>query len=252
MVLINIINILINESNDKKCCHTVIQLQNAIKRIKDFIFQNNLTKDKSYISTLNTLTRLNKCKIFEYLTDLDQNLLNFQTEAQLQLINTSLRDNYKTLIFDFYNNLISKSECLHKNLFNEISLFCKNTFTDYLGYFTVKSQRNMTLLGIDIHIKHLIGFVYIDRTVNEMIIAPIEYTSDESGSAITSNQFNNMATNMISHAYHSLINGKLINIWKDSMFQYSYAIWFEDCSVEFSYRLLNSIPTIQFYTISCK
>ncbi|CAG2164356.1 unnamed protein product [Oppiella nova] len=47
----------------------------------------------------------------------------------------------------------------------------------------------------------------VSKTVNEMIIAPIEYTSDESGSAITSNQFNNMATNMISHAYHSLING---------------------------------------------
>ncbi|CAG2117439.1 unnamed protein product, partial [Medioppia subpectinata] len=104
--------------------------------------------------------------------------------------------------------------------------------------FNVKSQRNMTLLGIDAHIKGLIGFVYIDRTVNEVIIAPIESMNPENGLQMSANEFNTIASHMISHAYRSLINGHMTSVWADGVFQYTYIL---QLSTQYNIRIVTII-----------
>jgi hypothetical protein len=255
-IIINTIDTLINEPNEKRCCHTVIQLQNCIKKIKDYIFKNNLIGDKIYLSTLNNLNKLSKTKIFGYITDLEQKLLSFQLEAQLSMINNSLRQSYKLLIFDTYyrNSNIPCVRTFYKTLFKEVQCFCQKTFSHYLGYFDVKSQRNMTLLGINIDIKDLIGFIYVDRTVNELIIAPIEYIDYDCDNkeeiplketAFSDIDLNNIIVNMIYDAYNSLTNGNLMTVWSDGTLNFSYSMWFEDSKVIMCSLLTKSTNLIE-------
>ena len=222
MLLIGVIDSLVNEPNVKKCCHTVIQMENCIKRLKEFILKKNLNKERVFESFLNNLNKLQDIKIFEYLTDSDKNLLNLQTEAKMTAINNCLRHNYKTLVFDFFNTSILRANPLDTNLLNETVFYCMKIFSDYLPFLQVKSQRNMTLLGVDIDVRGLIGFVYIDRTVNEVIAAPIETASYDTQICII---------NMIYSAYTALTDGRMSGVWSDGVLQYCYVIWFEDASV---------------------
>ena len=192
--------------------------------------KKKLDKEKHFSLLLQNLNQLNKSRLFDQTIKNEKNSINFQTEAQLSALNNAIRDNYKTLVFDFYYNSILKVKNLDLNLLNEMVFFCKKSFADYLDFFRVKSQRNVTLLGIDIDIEGLVGFIYIDRTVNELIFAPIETNSD---SELTSTHINHIIVQMIYKAYNQLIEGNLSHIWRDPLFQYSYVIWFEDSSVEF-------------------
>ena len=229
-----------NTTKEKRFYHSVIHLENCIKKVKDFILKRNLNRDKSFASLLQNLIKLINCPIFDQKSKSDKSLLNFQTEAQLSSLNNAFRNNYKTLVFDFFYNLILKVQTLDSNLLNEIVFFSMKTFTDYMGFFKVKNQRNMTLLGINVDIEDLIGFIYIDRTVNELIIAPIEGKTE-----LSPIDANNIIVEMVYKAYNQLIHGNLSHIWTDGVFQYSYVIWFEDSSVQF--LMFSENLLIRFY-----
>ncbi|XP_050449468.1 BLOC-3 complex member HPS1 [Cataglyphis hispanica] len=120
-----------------------------------------------------------------------------------------------------------------------------NDFSDFLK---VKALKNFTLgssLTINKYLEEfpgLVHFIYIDRTTHRLVAPTIDFTSTET-LALTMKKI----WNMVEQSRMHLQEGHLSVMWKDTTFNYSYFLWFEDnsgcsppkCKVYLNYIMKN-------------
>ncbi|XP_029156975.1 Hermansky-Pudlak syndrome 1 protein homolog isoform X1 [Nylanderia fulva] len=103
-----------------------------------------------------------------------------------------------------------------------------NDFSDFLK---VKALKNFTLgssLTINKYLEEfpgLVHFIYIDRTTHRLIAPTLDFTSTETLALTTKKIWN-----MVEQSRMHLQKGHLSVMWKDTTFNYSYFLWFEDNS----------------------
>ncbi|XP_070155055.1 BLOC-3 complex member HPS1 isoform X5 [Polyergus mexicanus] len=120
-----------------------------------------------------------------------------------------------------------------------------NDFSDFLK---VKALKNFTLgssLTINKYLEEfpgLVHFIYIDRTTHRLVAPTLDFTSTET-LALTMKKI----WNMVEQSRMHLQEGHLSVMWKDTTFNYSYFLWFEDnsgcsppkCKVYLNYIMKN-------------
>lgn len=128
-----------------------------------------------------------------------------------------------------------------------------NDFSDFLK---VKALKNFTLgsrtsLTINKYLEEfpgLVHFIYIDRNTHRLVAPTLDFTSTET-LALTMKKI----WNMVEQSRMHLQEGHLSVMWKDTTFNYSYFLWFEDnsgcsppkCKVYLNYIMKNfPIPGI--------
>ncbi|KAL6252006.1 hypothetical protein P5V15_014986 [Pogonomyrmex californicus] len=124
-----------------------------------------------------------------------------------------------------------------------------NDFTDFLK---VKALKNFTTsLTINKYLEEfpgLVHFIYIDRTTHRLVAPTLDFTSMETLALTTKKIWN-----MVEQSRMHLQEGHLSVMWKDTTFNYSYFLWFEDnsgcsppkCKVYLNYIMKNfPIPGI--------
>ncbi|XP_018353157.1 PREDICTED: Hermansky-Pudlak syndrome 1 protein homolog [Trachymyrmex septentrionalis] len=72
----------------------------------------------------------------------------------------------------------------------------------------------------------LVHFIYIDRNTHRLVAPTLDFTSTET-LALTMKKI----WNMVEQSRMHLQEGHLSVMWKDTTFNYSYFLWFEDNSV---------------------
>ncbi|GAB1869418.1 Hermansky-Pudlak syndrome 1 protein-like protein [Camponotus japonicus] len=120
-----------------------------------------------------------------------------------------------------------------------------NDFSDFLK---VKALKNFTLGSYLEEFPGLVHFIYIDRTTHRLVAPTLDFTSTET-LALTMKKI----WNMVEQSRMHLQEGHLSIMWKDTTFNYSYFLWFEDnsgcsppkCKVYLNYVMKNfPIPGI--------
>ncbi|XP_070155052.1 BLOC-3 complex member HPS1 isoform X3 [Polyergus mexicanus] len=114
-----------------------------------------------------------------------------------------------------------------------------NDFSDFLK---VKALKNFTLGSYLEEFPGLVHFIYIDRTTHRLVAPTLDFTSTET-LALTMKKI----WNMVEQSRMHLQEGHLSVMWKDTTFNYSYFLWFEDnsgcsppkCKVYLNYIMKN-------------
>ncbi|XP_970712.2 BLOC-3 complex member HPS1 isoform X2 [Tribolium castaneum] len=107
----------------------------------------------------------------------------------------------------------------------EVAKIVSEKLNSYNEFLKVKSIRNFTLGSYLEEFPGLVHFLYIDR-VNHRVTAPtLDFSADE-----TIKLTKNKIWAMIKFSRNHLQEGNLSLMWKDTVFNYSYFLWFEDSS----------------------
>ncbi|XP_044258380.1 Hermansky-Pudlak syndrome 1 protein homolog isoform X2 [Tribolium madens] len=107
----------------------------------------------------------------------------------------------------------------------EVAKIVAEKLNSYNEFLKVKSIRNFTLGSYLEEFPGLVHFLYVDR-VNHRVTAPtLDFSADE-----TIKLTKNKIWAMIKFSRNHLQEGNLSLMWKDTVFNYSYFLWFEDTS----------------------
>ncbi|KYQ46387.1 Hermansky-Pudlak syndrome 1 protein like protein [Trachymyrmex zeteki] len=127
---------------------------------------------------------------------------------------------------------------------NDFSDFLKNIIacaTFYFVYFlNVMHFSTRTSLTINKYLEEfpgLVHFIYIDRNTHRLVAPTLDFTSTET-LALTMKKI----WNMVEQSRMHLQEGHLSVMWKDTTFNYSYFLWFEDNSVFYLNYVMKNFP----------
>ncbi|XP_018394789.1 PREDICTED: Hermansky-Pudlak syndrome 1 protein homolog [Cyphomyrmex costatus] len=147
--------------------------------------------------------------------------------------------------------------CFDKNFLKQgidvlttIGRLVKQKLNDFSDFLKVKALKNFTLgsrtsLTINKYLEEfpgLVHFIYIDRNTHRLVAPTLDFTSTET-LALTMKKI----WNMVEQSRMHLQEGHLSVMWKDTTFNYSYFLWFEDnsgcsppkCKVYLNYVMKN-------------
>ncbi|XP_018044334.1 PREDICTED: uncharacterized protein LOC108684498 [Atta colombica] len=140
--------------------------------------------------------------------------------------------------------------CFDKNFLKQgidvlttVGRLVRQKLNDFSDFLKVKALKNFTLgsrtsLTINKYLEEfpgLVHFIYIDRNTHRLVAPTLDFTSTET-LALTMKKI----WNMVEQSRMHLQEGHLSVMWKDTTFNYSYFLWFEDnsvCAVLLNYLL---------------
>ncbi|XP_072759676.1 BLOC-3 complex member HPS1 isoform X2 [Anoplolepis gracilipes] len=139
--------------------------------------------------------------------------------------------------------------CFDKNFLKQgidvlttVGRLVRQKLNDFSDFLKVKALKNFTLGSYLEEFPGLVHFIYIDRTTHRLVAPTLDFTSTET-LALTMKKI----WNMVEQSRMHLQEGHLSVMWKDTTFNYSYFLWFEDnsgcsppkCKVYLNYVMKN-------------
>ncbi|XP_020289802.1 Hermansky-Pudlak syndrome 1 protein homolog isoform X2 [Pseudomyrmex gracilis] len=101
----------------------------------------------------------------------------------------------------------------------------RQKLSDFSDFLKVKAMKNFTLGSYLEEFPGLVHFIYIDRTTHRLVAPTLDFTSTETLTLTMKKIWN-----MVEQSRIHLQEGHLSVMWKDTTFNYSYFLWFEDIS----------------------
>ncbi|RZB38900.1 Hermansky-Pudlak syndrome 1 protein -like [Asbolus verrucosus] len=182
-------------------------LDTAIKRLNDAFKKNkNSTIDYSAKQLLKKWDIIRKKYLDFIKTSSDEALLRAETlalgllENLKQLLNLSSID--EKIIFSTQKQTLEVAKFVSDKL---------NSYNDFLKYLE--------------EFPGLVHFLYIDRVSHRLTAPTLDFSADE-----TNKLTKNKIWAMIKFSRNHLQEGNLSLMWKDTIFNYAYFLWFEDIS----------------------
>ena len=229
--LLTIINSLQYRPKELRCFHTLDEFDISIKILKQLLkFKIRKQTDETKL-LINKLEQINSSDIRKHILSINEKDLSTQLDALCSSFCSSLRNVYSQTVYQHFItclNFLSNDIMVQKTL-NEIKSGLKLSIRDYLDYLLVKSQRNVSVEAYCDIIPGLISFIFVDRTLNQIIIAKNDHQDDNLNDL---NFFNlnislHLLPQLIELAYNDLASGKLFTNWTENEFSMNYLMWFE-------------------------
>ncbi|XP_015585402.1 Hermansky-Pudlak syndrome 1 protein homolog isoform X1 [Cephus cinctus] len=150
-----------------------------------------------------------------------------QIESNTSGFIETMKELFRLTCFD--NNFLKQGT----DVIVTVSRLVRQKLNDFSDFLKVKALKNFTLgsrtsLTINKYLEEfpgLVHFIYIDRTTHRLTTPTLDFTNPET-LALTTKKIWAMVENSRSH----LQEGHLAVMWKDTTFNYSYFLWFEDSS----------------------
>lgn len=102
---------------------------------------------------------------------------------------------------------------------------------DYKDYLAVKAQRNITMTSYIERFPGLIHFIYVNRRTNQVMAPSLNITHDDDNTTKDATQLlKEKIWSMSSWVQQKLHEGYTSVSTREGDFQYSYFLWFEDCT----------------------
>jgi len=236
--LLTIINSLQYRPKELRCFHTLEEMDISIRILKQLLkYKSQRHCDDTKLLMIK-FDQINSSEIRKYILSLNEKELSTQLDALCSSLCSSLRSVYSNKVYQYFvHNLavLSNSTAVQK-LLNEIKSSTNHSTRDYLDYFLVKSQRNVCIESYYDIFPGLISFIFINRSVNQMIIAKNEHLDETLGnnsiSYLTISL--NLLPQLIECAYTRLTSGKLSSSWIENELSMNYIMWFEGSGVSSS------------------
>ncbi|KAL0107912.1 hypothetical protein PUN28_014880 [Cardiocondyla obscurior] len=165
-----------------------------------------------------------------------------QIEANTSGFIETLKELLRLICFD--RNFLKQGN----DVLTTVGRLVRQKLSDFSDFLKVKALKNFTLgssLTINKYLEEfpgLVHFIYIDRNTHRLVAPTLDFTSTET-LALTMKKI----WNMVEQSRMHLQEGHLSVMWKDTTFNYSYFLWFEDnsgssppkCKVYLNYVMKN-------------
>lgn len=201
-------------------------LDTAVKKLNDGLKKaKNSSLELSYKQLLKKWEYMRK-KYVEFIkTHSNGSLLN--AESSTMGVLDTLKELLHLTAFD--NSVLNSTQACVKEITKNVS----GKLESFNEFFKAKALRNFTLgsrdsLTINKYLEEfpgLVHFLYIDRTTHRVTTPTLDFSSPE-----TINLTKKKIWAMIEFTRNHLQEGHLSIMWKDTTFNYSYFLWFEDTS----------------------
>lgn len=205
-------------------------VDSSLKKLNE-IFKKKLPShiNKSYPSIIKGLIKRwdpIKKKYCEFMKNRRSENL-YTVEPQITSMMVTLREMYTNCMLN--DSLAVKTQQIANSVGEQVQKSLQN-FTEF---FKIKATRNFTLaskstLNINKYLEEfpgLVHFLYVDRITHRLVAPSLDFSSQETIS-LTKRKI----WSMVDFSQAHLQDGRLYIMWKDTVFIYSYFLWFEDVS----------------------
>ncbi|KAL0107911.1 hypothetical protein PUN28_014880 [Cardiocondyla obscurior] len=159
-----------------------------------------------------------------------------QIEANTSGFIETLKELLRLICFD--RNFLKQGN----DVLTTVGRLVRQKLSDFSDFLKVKALKNFTLGSYLEEFPGLVHFIYIDRNTHRLVAPTLDFTSTET-LALTMKKI----WNMVEQSRMHLQEGHLSVMWKDTTFNYSYFLWFEDnsgssppkCKVYLNYVMKN-------------
>ncbi|XP_014486622.1 PREDICTED: Hermansky-Pudlak syndrome 1 protein homolog isoform X2 [Dinoponera quadriceps] len=142
-----------------------------------------------------------------------------QIEANTSGLAETLRELLRLTCFD--RNFLKHG----LDVLTTVGRLVRQKLNDFNDFLKVKALKNFTLGSYLEEFPGLVHFIYIDRTTHRLVAPTLDFTSPETLALTTKKIWD-----MVEQSRIHLQEGHLSVMWKDTIFNYSYFLWFEDSS----------------------
>lgn len=203
---------------------------NSIKRLNESLKKKSIISgiDKLHISTLKATLKkweLVRKKYEEYVKNRNADSLQ-KVDSTVDSIIASLRSTYSNCVLN-----ISAVNANH-NAVLPIFLNVQNSLQEFAEIFKTSSNNfvlgTKSTFGINKYLEEfpgLVHFIYVDRLNHRFVAPTLDFSSSETNSLTKKKIWL-----MVEFAWSHLKEGYTNVMWKDTIFNYSYFLWFEDVS----------------------
>ncbi|XP_011150672.1 Hermansky-Pudlak syndrome 1 protein homolog isoform X2 [Harpegnathos saltator] len=199
----------------------VENLDTAIKKLLEGIRKNrsNIGNDVDMCQKrLQTKWDILKRKYGDLLRIRDPETI-LQIEANTSGLAETLRELLRLTCFD--RNFLKQG----LDVLTTVGRLVRQKLNDFNDFLKVKALKNFTLGSYLEEFPGLVHFIYIDRTTHRLVAPTLDFTSPETLALTTKKIWD-----MVEQSRMHLQEGHLSVMWKDTIFNYSYFLWFEDNS----------------------
>ncbi|KAJ3653165.1 hypothetical protein Zmor_012429 [Zophobas morio] len=198
----------------------------AMKRLNDALKRNKSGASENCAKQLIKKWDIIRRKYLDFIkTNSDEALLRAETLA------LGFLENLKQLLS--LTSIDEKIISLSQKQTLEVAKMVSDKLNTYNEFLKVKSIRNFTLgsrdsLTINKYLEEfpgLVHFLYVDRVSHRVTAPTLDFSADE-----TNKLTKNKIWAMIKFSRNHLQEGNLSLMWKDTIFNYAYFLWFEDTS----------------------
>ncbi|XP_015786189.1 Hermansky-Pudlak syndrome 1 protein homolog [Tetranychus urticae] len=228
--LLRILNILQYRPKDLRRFHSLQEFDASLTKLNRHLAENSQKSDliRTLISKLN---QLSKSEIRKHILSRNNEEVSAQLDSLASSVSAILKTVYCEKVFLHHQRLIERfimDPTMSEFMFS-LQNNCFNVFKDYIDYFHVKSQRNMALEAYSDVVPGLVGFIYVDRNLNELIMAKVDDGADAIGdfNLLNLNLSKNVLPQLVETAYFNLSNGQFTSTWSGNGLSFNYIIWFE-------------------------
>ncbi|XP_053210700.1 BLOC-3 complex member HPS1-like [Panonychus citri] len=231
--LLNILNMLQYRPKDLRCSHTLQEFDVSLAKLNRHL-NETVNQPSDLIRTLMIkLNQVSKSEIRKHILSRNgMEEISAQLDSLASSVSTILKTVYCEKIYLHHSRLIERfnSDPIVTNFLFSLKNGCSYIFKDYLDYFRVKSQRNMAIEAYLDVVPGLVGFIYVDRNLNELIMAKVDDGDDAIGdfNLLNLNLSINVLPRLVETAYVNLSSkGQLTSTWSENGLSFNYIIWFE-------------------------
>ncbi|XP_032678841.1 Hermansky-Pudlak syndrome 1 protein homolog isoform X2 [Odontomachus brunneus] len=199
----------------------VENLDTAIKKLLEGIKKNrsNIGNDVDMCQKrLQTKWDFLRRKYGDLLRTRDPEMV-LQIEANTSGFAETLRELLRLTCFD--RNFLKQG----LDVLTTVGRLVRQKLNDFNDFLKVKALKNFTLGSYLEEFPGLVHFIYIDRTTHRLVAPTLDFTSPETLALTTKKIWD-----MVEQSRMHLQEGHLSVMWKDTIFNYSYFLWFEDSS----------------------
>ncbi|XP_065203084.1 uncharacterized protein HPS1 [Planococcus citri] len=219
-------------TTDREVIHSCVEVvDNSFKKLTE------LFKKKSFSSNLDK-TCLNNFKVtskkWDALRKQYQEYLKTHNIEWLQKIDSTV-DSIISMFRSIYSSCVFNLSIAHSN-HKAILPIIQNIQRTLRNVKEILNESEGGSLGIGLkstlninkyleEFPGLVHFIYIDRITHRFVAPCLDFSSKE-----TTNMTRKKVWNMVKFAWSHLQEGRTALMWKDSIFNYSHFLWFEDVS----------------------
>uniref|UniRef100_T1KFU5 Uncharacterized protein n=1 Tax=Tetranychus urticae TaxID=32264 RepID=T1KFU5_TETUR len=201
-----ILNILQYRPKDLRRFHSLQEFDASLTKLNRHLAENSQKSDliRTLISKLN---QLSKSEIRKHILSRNNEEVSAQLDSLASSVSAILKTVYCEKVFLHHQRLIER----------------------FIMDPTMSDQRNMALEAYSDVVPGLVGFIYVDRNLNELIMAKVDDGADAIGdfNLLNLNLSKNVLPQLVETAYFNLSNGQFTSTWSGNGLSFNYIIWFE-------------------------